>query len=87
MLWHLVRTSFPYLLDGGSGYDQFYMFPLLIASSIDCLHVQLTSPDISGVDIIMLQALAREYLSVYSVSLDGALISHLVGRVFTVTIS
>lgn len=31
--------------------------------------------------MIMLQALAREYLSVYSVSVDGALISHLVVRV------
>ena len=35
----------------------------------------------------MLEVLAREYLSVYSVSVEGALISNLVGRSFTITMS
>lgn len=77
MLQRLVRTSSPYLLDGGSGYDQFYMFLLPIESSINCLHVQLISPDISGVDTTMLHALAREYLYIYFVFMNGVLISHL----------
>lgn len=58
------------LLDGSSGYDQFYMSSLAIASSIGCLYVQLTSPLISG-GTTMLKVMAREYVSIHSISLDG----------------